>query len=916
MTFEERILEGLKAQFNFKSDKGAWLQQGKCPDCGRREAYCSAKSPKVVKCSRADRCGWQASVKSILPDLFEDWSKSHPVTEANPHATADAYLLHERGLDRMGMRGCYIQETYRDPKTKQTSATIRFPLPNDSWWERLIDRTGRFDKKARFRWRDPQILEKTPDFASWQGHVWMMPQFTFELIAIADEIWWVEGIFDSWAMNLAFKERKINRIAISLMSVSNWPEHFLTALRKAIANGPTPKQRPVQIIAFDVGAAGVRYTKKFVEQAVREGWEAKAAQVRPDGEGTKLDWNDLWLRHRDWKDDAEKAPLSEKMIEQYLWNGAVTIAPTPLKKAKLLYQRREAGRSTFWFRHHNVTWWCKVSFKQDEDGGTPADRSPSYDLDEVANCSFDILYHEFDPVEDRGAYYLRINFPTSRPTAKARFSSNACSSSGEFKKRMMDFAAMWAGTGEQLDRIMKAQTRQLKTVEPIKFTGYSPRHNAWVFGDIAVHQGRVLKINSEDYFDIGNRAVKIQSKARMLDIEYEPDQLRFDWIDDIWAAWGPEGLVTLAFFAMSLFAVQIREKQASIGFLEITGDPGSGKTTLITFLWKLFGRDNYEGFDPNKGSPAYLGRKFLEGSNLPAGLIEGNREEKSNFRQFDWTELLVLYNGRNPRGLAVKTSDNQVYEPPFLGTIYLMQNVPIDAMPAVLERIMPITIDKARWNATTTASAERIADWPREEVSGTIVHIARAEDKFMPHFLARFEHHKAQMAGRIKGLHNRRCIINHSQMAATVDALQLLFPGKLRDEWIAETVAHIDRMALARQQTSGGDHPKVAEFWEKYDHILARENPDQYEQGAGINLHRRAGEGLIAISMTGYEARVRAAHLNMPADLPELRKLLVNSKSRKFIRKGDVNPPGPTGGPSRAVSCFIFEEVAKPGRII
>src|SRR3546814_9023690 len=72
--------------------------------------------------------------------------------------------------------------------------------------------------------------------------------------------------------------------------------------------------------------------------------------------------------------------------------------------------------------------------------------------------------------------------------------------------------------------------------------------------------------------------------------------------------------------------------------------PGSGKTTIITFLWKLFGRSKYEGFDPNKGSIAGVARNFVKVSNLPVGLIEGNREQDSrgHRRQFDWTELLTL----------------------------------------------------------------------------------------------------------------------------------------------------------------------------------------------------------------------------------------------------------------------------------
>jgi predicted ATPase len=41
--------------------------------------------------------------------------------------------------------------------------------------------------------------------------------------------------------------------------------------------------------------------------------------------------------------------------------------------------------------------------------------------------------------------------------------------------------------------------------------------------------------------------------------------------------------------------------------LEITGPPGSGKSTLVEFLWKLLGAQ-HEGFDPNKATVVFLAR--------------------------------------------------------------------------------------------------------------------------------------------------------------------------------------------------------------------------------------------------------------------------------------------------------------------
>lgn len=874
MSFADQIMSGLKARFSFKSERGAWLQGGTCPSCGKKEVYCASDRPKMVKCGRIENCGWEDSVRNILPDLFEDWSKRAPQSEADPTATADAYLIHERGLDLQGLRGSYTQENYVDRKANATSATIRFPLPNDSWWERLIDRPGRFARKANFKYG-----------SNWQGHWWAPPGDDFATLATVEEIWLAEGIFDALAL------RQVGLSAVSLMSVNNWPEHALTALQQAVANGKTPKQRPRLIFAFDVGKAGVSFTRKFVKLARAQGWDATAAQVRPDGEGTKHDWNDLLLQHQAWRGDEERAPFSDAMLDEYLWNGAVTIAETAREKAKLIHSHRKL--SNFDFRFDNRMWSAKVSYDEDKD--------QKLDVVEIANCAFRILYRERDEILDETNYFLQIDFPYGQQTEKARFSAAACAASGEFKKRLMAFAGMWAGSSDQLDRLMRIQTKRLKTVEPIAFTGYSPTHRSWVLGDIAVREGRLVPINGEKYFDLGKSAVKMRSAERILDIAYNPDQRQFPWVEDIWAAWGERGLVALSFFVMSLFAVQIRKDQQSLGFLEVTGEPGSGKTTLVTFLWKMLGRAEYEGFNPNAGTVAGVSRNFLKVSNLPVGLIEGNREQdrSGNRKQFDWSELLTLYNGRSPRVTGGRTGGNETVEPPFLGAIYLMQNERIDAHQAVLERLMSFRIDKAQWTDGSRLAARRLEKLPLEDVSGTIVHIIRQEQLWLETFFARFDHHDDAMETRTSGLHNVRCIKNHSQLAAALEATAKILP--IPDAWIQTTIKFIDAMALDRQQSSGSDHPIVQQFWEKVDWLLAKEESSgTVPERDSINRSRHP-DRLYAINLNSFEQRVRNANLT-PMNMDELRKHLPGSRSRKFVAAKSVN-----GRDDRVAHSWVFE---------
>src|SRR6185436_6506602 len=98
-----------------------------------------------------------------------------------------------------------------------------------------------------------------------------------------------------------------------------------------------------------------------------------------------------------------------------------------------------------------------------------------------------------------------------------------------------------------------------------------------------------------------------------------------DWLSLLWNCFGAKGLAALTVWLGALFAEQIRATQKSFPFLEIVGEAGAGKSTLIEFLWKLCGRRDYEGFDPSKSSLAARARNFAPVSNLPVVLIESAR---------------------------------------------------------------------------------------------------------------------------------------------------------------------------------------------------------------------------------------------------------------------------------------------------
>lgn len=895
------VLKNIRADYGFADHGSDWLQKGKCPQCGKKELFTRAAEPWVLRCGRANRCGWEGHVKDLYPEIFDNWSKRHPVTEANPNAAADAYLLHARGLDLQHLRGAYSQETFHDQKNNLTTATVRFQLPGGSWWERLIDQPGRFEKKARFAYGK-----------SYKGQWWQHPSWDLNALAAANEIWLAEGIFDASALAQAFRGTELHEqglTAVSLMSVNNYPELALAELRKAVANGPTPTHMPRLVFAFDIGKAGADYTCKFVKRASEEGWEATAAQPRAEGEVEKLDWNDLLQRDR----------LTAKHLDEYRHHGKVLVAGDAMEKAWLIWQRLQ--RSSFPFVFNNEQYWAWFSPKKIDDTVKELNNNPEFQdrpieevrqaaaeqagsIERICNATFRVLYFQRTPATDESQYYLRIDFPVDRPVVKAGFSGGNITASGDFKKRLASVAAgaIWRGTGEQLDRLIENQTRRIKTVEMQEFTGYDRKREVYLLGDLAVRRGRVFSLNEEDFFDFGDCALKLGTSERLLELEYDPDRVPTEWFPVVIDAFGMNGLITVSFWMLSLFAEQVRSRTKSLGFLEMTGLAGTGKSTLIEFLWKVFGRghEQYEGFDPSTATAAAVARELVKVANLPVVLIEGDRTEGApHSKKFEWEELKKLFNGNSPRARGVKNGGVETYAPPFRAAVVIAQNDPVNASVPVLERIMAIHFDKSGFTPESRKAAERMENWPSEELSGFIVHALRREAQFLETWSECYHRYHRELA-EATGVTNLRLLRNHAQLGAALTAMRCILP--ISDGLHRQGLEFIAQMTRQRQLVASSDHPVVEKFWAIFDYLIEieRDGDGTLKVSHSLNNSRKPDE-TIAISLPQFFERARNHNQQVPSE-DDLRRHLKTSKSRRFLTQKDVNRPG--GG---TLHCWVFQ---------
>lgn len=859
------VLKKLQSDYGLKHKAGKYMREGVCPSCKKKELYAFHDAPWMIRCGRG-KCGHTWHVKEIYEDLFNDWSKRAPATEQHPNATARAYLEFARGFRLDLIQGWFTQETYFSGELNAGSATVRFALDKGGYWERLIDRPHRFGKmKARFKPGD-----------SPRGVWWCPP--CVELLDVT-ELWIVEGIFDA----IALVHNGI--AAVSAMSSGAYPEESLKELSR-LRGGKLPKL----VWALDNEPGAHKYTKRWVRQARALGYECEAAQI-PQPDSRKVDWNDLHQRWAFIDDEAQRAEQIEKDLATARYHGSLLIAESASEKGVLMYDWRE--RHEFHFGFDSRLYWFKMDLEKFNKAMQALESSERHEdqllndkqrrdkalrqcggVVEIANCYPQALYFQRNEVTDESWYYFRVDFPHDGGSVKNTFTGGQVAAASEFKKRLLSMAAgaVFTGSGQQLDKIMKDQLFCLKTVETIDFIGYSKLHSCYVFGDLAVRGGIVSVVNKEDFFEFGKLRLKTLQKSIAMHIQRDGKQYRTDWLPMLWLCFGAKGIVALAFWFGALFAEQIRAQYKSFPFLEVTGEAGAGKTTLLTFLWKLLGRE-HEGFDPSKSTRAGRQRAMGQVSNMPVVLIEGDRNEpdKAHAKGFDWDELKDFYGVGTLGTKGMKTSGNETYEPPFRGAIAISQNADVSASEAILTRIIKSHFARPEVTTESRAAADNLNLIPVEQLSHFLLLAVRAEPQVMAKFAERVLIHEQRLR-KLKEIRVERIIKNHSQLMALVDCLCLICP--LDENQVVTTHQQLTAMALERQSAISADHPLVAEFREVFEYLESL--------GEGPQVNHSTDPKLIAINLNDF-AEQASEHRQNLADLKTLRTLLVNSRSRKLL---------------------------------
>ena len=766
----------------------------------------------------------------------------------------------------------------KNNKNGEFYPAVKVIISKSCFWYRIIDASDVRRNGA-----------KTKIIGKYKGFGWYPEGMTFNE---GDTVYITEGIFKSMAfMHIGMK-------SISGLSAINLP---IDIIKKHKGKNIT------WVMAQDNDNAGRKASKKF-RKIIEDLGERCIISFPEIGE----DWDDVYRAKR----------LNEKYLNDSYFRGFFYMAKSYQEKAFFAYYKYKKTHSIIDF--NNSLYRYKVDQKKLADANEES-CSPSYpcpedgwlldqdeintlytnfysvaEIQKICPCRPKFLYIEKDILTKERTNTFHIEFANGTPSMLLTADGTILKSADNFSQGLLKHTGFAPFSGNNIDLSILHDrwfTKKPNFVQGVPFTGYEPQTQIYVFPNFAYHNGQHQKVNKYGFFSFGRASVKCNLKG----FEFK-NASEFDgsWINDLYDAFGLQGMALLAWWTGNLFAEQIRRKQDSWPFLEYTGEPGAGKSTQLRFMWRLLGVEGYEGFDPNKTTMAGRSRQMTQGSNLPIVLLEADRHEaggRKSFSKFNWSELKNLYNGGVIRTTGIKTAGAEVQNAKFRGGIVISQNAEVDGETAILERIVHCHCTKEHFTDANTVKANRLRDLNGTDLGGFLHQVLRNERQLLHGYFRDYEKIYKKYENSMS---NWRIIHNHAQITAWLYQLPLIFGNRLTAQQLQTAENYIWSRANSRLERVSGEHPLVQQFWEVYDYLNMKiiNNERHYS----LNHHKKS-EKFIAINMPNFQQVASEARQNI-ASTAELLPLLKNNKTHKCIGMKPIT----SALENKKMKCWIFEK--------
>jgi ABC-type oligopeptide transport system ATPase subunit len=544
------------------------------------------------------------------------------------------------------------------------------------------------------------------------------------------------------------------------------------------------------------------------------------------------------------------------------------------------------------------------------------------------SSTFEIEFLYFMQPENgnAGQYVFKLHLANNAPSKI--FGVTDLTKADAFKKacQLATAGANFMGSNKDMDWLYNLWTKfNPPQVKSIDYVGYYEPLNAYIFDKIAIHKGRVITLNKDDYFQIGRHSIKT-TLNRSFKIA---TTIKDDWFLDFKAAFGSKGMVVLAWWVSTFFVQQINRKYKGVAYMGVVGESGSGKSYLTNFLWKLVGCDgDVMAFNPcpPRTSAASYRRWMLSFSGLPVNWNEVQNEESKEVARgshkavFDLNQSKQLYDQEPIGGRAESNNtDNNIKLPVFKGALIITQNPELQGLSeAMITRFVQIKFNRNRqgYGGEGEKAAKRLYNRSVEECSGFLVSVLTKADAVMTEFDKQLPKAMRQLEQEIdlyeKGIEFKIKIKHprirevHAKILAMAYCLPMLIPS-VTEEDIDYIEHEILSLAIERQRLLEEDHHIIERFWAFFDERDCEVIGNGDSQSIKYDLANHAPLASINTEIAVHLPSLNANNdlLKNGLDIDELYRLLPLSKSREYIGLRTVRSPKLDGKP---LKCYVFKK--------
>ncbi|UDQ97967.1 toprim domain-containing protein [Lentisphaerota bacterium WC36G] len=877
-------------QFQFKRSSNS-LRYGKCPKCERKAVFISLDEPWVAVCNHRNNCQWTATTRELYPDIFSNitdrFLQDKRLTEEESlNQAAKAYMYDVRGFDPKVIGETFFQEKIKHKTKNEYYPAIKIIINSTCYWKRIINSrdVARNGAKSKIY----KISEK-----GFKGSGWIPPQMTFEK---NDTIIITEGIFKSMSFLHVKDSNDKPMKSIATLSCGN----FCTDIVKEHKD-----KNITWVVAMDSDIAGIDATRKHIQKL----------------KDLKQHYKVMFpAKNEDWDDVFRKKALNEEYISDSYWRGLYHLADSAAKKAFFSWIKKNQFYSIF--NYNGMLYRYSIEEKEaasdfakdvilediwlnqgDKVNIHVAEFNTFVKTEKIANCYPNFLYVERPINADCDQlYYFSVDFPhKQRKTEHIGVTGDTLNSPKTFGDALLKNTAggRFDGTaGDMRYLVSKWLDHHILSVRSLNFCGYDTESKSYIFPNFGYHNGQRKELNKMKFIDVNKCNIKSTSDLHLT----SDTNFKNNWIDDWKLANNLNGMVLLSWWIGTLFAEQIRLDSKDWPFLEYTGEQGAGKSCQIGFLWKCLGRDNYEGFDPNKDTKVAWLNKLDQLSNMPAVILESDRvlgDKNAHNKGFGFEQLKSLADGGELRARGQKNGSNGVNTTKFKGGLLISQNSEVDGDDAVLSRIIHCHCTKQHHNNETLLATQRLMKLSVEDCCGFLHQVLSKENELFNIYTKKFTELQDKFYNRNPSL-QMRLITLHAKIAAWAWTLPTIFENKVTFAEVEKIEDYIYSRAVSRQQRLGADHPTVQIFWEKYDFL--NEQYDRVNKTTKIYLNHSNKKDEIAINIQHFIKVCNEEHTERLPTEAELKKLLPQSRRYRFISKKTVR----SQILCKPVYCWVF----------